>query len=72
MKKLFVSALVITLFAGAASAQTTTPSHKEKQKTTTTTTKSKPTASVPEKMHNAIHPNHQKHSGMKTKQKTSK
>ena len=71
MKKLFISLAMIILFAGAAAAQTMTP-HKEKEKTTAATTKTKPVATVPQKMHNALHPNHKKYSGMKTKQKTSK
>jgi len=59
MKKIIVFLFVATLACTAASAQ-------EKKET-----KSKHTSTVPQKMHNAIHPRHKKYSGHKTKHKTT-
>lgn len=60
MKKLFA---ILTLFVGLAitQAQTTKPKEKEEVKKTTT---------VPQKVHNVLHPRHKHHNGYKIKRKT--
>ncbi len=63
MKKIIVLLFATILIGGAASAQV-------KKTETKTETKSKPTTTVPQKVHNVIHPHHKKYSGHKTKHKT--
>lgn len=65
MKKILILFFVAFLAGGAASAQT----KKTKKKTETTETKVKRTTTIPQKVHNVIHPKHKKYSGHKIKHK---
>ena len=65
MKATFVSLLFICIISLAASAQTTQPATGESK------TKVKPTTTVPQKVHNVIHPHHKEYSGVKAKHKES-
>ena len=65
MKETFVSLLFIFIISLAVSAQTTQPATGESK------TKVKPTSTVPQKVHNIIHPRHKEYSGIKAKHKES-
>ncbi len=67
MKKILMFLLVALSFAFTSQAQTDV-----KVKTAHTESKSKPTKSVKNRVHNAIHPHHKQYSGHKTKKKTTK
>ena len=60
MKK-FIAILTLCAGLAVANAQTTQPKQKEEVKKT---------ATVPQKIHNVIHPNHKEHDGYKVKRKT--
>ena len=60
MKRFIIAIVVLFALSTTASAQ-----KKE------TKTKSEKTTTVPQKVHNVIHPKHKKYSGHKTKHKTS-
>ncbi len=70
MKRLIISLLVILALTISASAQKETKRkkihghHESKSKTERTST-------VPQKVHNIIHPKHKKYSGVKKKHKTT-
>jgi hypothetical protein len=69
MKKLVVLAIFILGVSFASQAQVSTD---HKIKTDQTKEKAKPTTTVPEKVHNAIHPHNKKYSGVKAKAKKEK
>jgi PBP1b-binding outer membrane lipoprotein LpoB len=61
MKRIILLLLVVIFLGTAASAQA-----KKESKT-----KSEKTSTIPQKMHNVIHPKHKKYSGHKSKHKSS-
>ena len=63
MKKLLLGLILLCFVATVASAQ------EHKRKTETSKTKSKRTTTVPQKVHNVIHPHKKHYSGHKYKHK---
>jgi hypothetical protein len=61
MKKVLIAILVLVAVSTTASAQTRKESKTKADRTTT----------VPQKVHNVIHPKHKRYSGRKTKHKTT-
>ncbi|MFL5789164.1 MAG: hypothetical protein ACJ748_13985 [Flavisolibacter sp.] len=61
MKQFILAVVVLFALNSSASAQTKKDSKTKSEKTTT----------VPQKVHNVIHPKHKRYSGHKSKHKTS-
>lgn len=60
MKKFLMLFFIALSVSVVSNAQTTKPEHK---------TKAEHTSTIPQKVHNAIHPKHKKYSGYKVKHK---